>query len=198
MAPRVTFRDLPISRASAPRGVSPPRRSEAPRRRRSGPLRYKTAAMTAMRRWGAFGSGGVGGDNFWVTLQGTRPRPYEKGLLTIGKPGSWWQLKYVFGMFTPKFGEDELILMSRYVSNGLKPATRCVWWFCYAKSWIIYIVLRLLCCFRTNSVLKGYTWLYVLTLRTMWCCFGNMFSRDFPLLRGFWLRFDRWFPMRWP
>ena len=39
---------------------------------------------------------GVGGDNFWVTLQGTRPRPDEKGLLTIGKPGSWG-LKVVGG-----------------------------------------------------------------------------------------------------
>ena len=83
-----TFRDLPISRPLAPRGVSPPHRSEAPRRRRAA-LRYKTAAMTAMRRWSAWFGGGVGGDNFWVNLQGTRPRPDEKGSLTIGKPGSW-------------------------------------------------------------------------------------------------------------
>lgn len=46
-----------------------------------------------------------------------------------------------------------------------------------------YYVLRLLWCFRTNSVQKGYTWLYLLILRTGWCCFGVFdwdLTDDFP------------------
>ena len=111
-------------RPLAPPGVSPPRRSEA--------LRCTTAAMTAMRRWRL-------GDNFWVKSPGNKAL-YEPlvwkvvgGLKVVGGKSNMFFLIFIFrnlGKMNPFWWA--------YVSNGLKSATRFVWWFCYAQSWIIY------------------------------------------------------------